>query len=229
MAGGRLCRICSTEKLRKTAAEAIAAGLSDNEVAKQLGFEGGRSGNQGRMAVWRHRKNCVEAQARAVLQAVNKGRDVAEQRRETIAAAEAGDPSAFLGLGAIVDTLRGVSERLERQASAAEGDGHNMAIASLSAQQLRAVEVRARLGNTGGYAPPRVNPVSPPTFSVNFVFSGEGRQPASLEMQAAPPLEHAALPLPGLSPFAGAIAAERAIPAPHEGVDDERDSDGEDV
>lgn len=103
----------------------------------------------------------------------NKGRDVAEQRAQVLAAAEAGDPAAFVALSGIIADLRRVHERLERQADAAEHDGQRLAVASLSAQQLRATEVRAKMGGVGGYAPSK-GPASgsQPPFCLEIVFSG---------------------------------------------------------
>ncbi len=136
---GRLCTICSGEKLRTAAADGIAQGLSDGEIAKRIGLKPGNSGNQGRMAVWRHRKGCVEGPARAVFEAAHRGRDVAEQRKEIVAAAENGDAVAqFIGLNQIAADLRRVQERLERTADAAEFDNQRLAVASLSGRQLRA-------------------------------------------------------------------------------------------
>ncbi len=68
-----------------------------------------------------------------------------------LAAAEAGDPSAFVALAGIVADLRKVHERLEATADAAARDNQRVAVASLSAQQLRAAEVRAKIGGVGGY------------------------------------------------------------------------------
>ena len=103
------------------------------------------------VSVGRHRRNHVVAPAKAIAEAAGKGRDMIEQRAKTLAAAEAGDPLAFVALANIVADLRKVHERLERVADAAEQDGQRMAVAGLAAQQLRAAEVRAKLGNTGGY------------------------------------------------------------------------------
>jgi hypothetical protein len=143
----------------------IAAGATDQAIAEQIGV--------GRMAVSRHRQNHIIAPAKALVEAAGKGQDAAEQRALTLAAAQAGDPSAFVALSAIVDDLRQVHERLERTAGAAEKDGQRMAVAGLSAQQLRAAEVRAKIGGVGAYAPGRgAEGGQPAQFSVNIVFSG---------------------------------------------------------
>jgi hypothetical protein len=141
---GRPCSICSNTDKVRSAAELIAAGATDQAIADRLGV--------GRMSVSRHRREHVVAPAKALVEAAGKGREVAEQRAQVLAAAEAGDPSAFVALAGIVADLRKVHERLERTADAAEQDNQRLAVASLSAQQLRATEVRAKMGGVGGYA-----------------------------------------------------------------------------
>jgi hypothetical protein len=150
---GNICGICASGSTMKRAAELIAEGLSDQKIADTLGFPG----NAGRMLVSRHRRFHVLAPAAAVVEAADKGRANVEQREQLVAAAESGDTAAaFLALNQIAADLRRVQERLERTAGAAEVDQQRLAVASLSGQQLRAAEVRARLGNVGGYATPRV-------------------------------------------------------------------------
>jgi hypothetical protein len=125
------------------------------------------------MAVARHRQNHIERPARAVLAAVNKGRDVRQEREDLVATAESGDTAAaFLALSQIAADLRRVQERLERTADAAEVDQQRLAVASLSGQQLRAAEVRAKLGGVGGYASPRGVASDAPKFELNIIFSG---------------------------------------------------------
>ena len=63
------------------------------------------------MAVSRHRRSHILAPAKALAEAAGKGREVAEQRAQVLAAAEAGDPSAFVALAGIVADLRRVDER----------------------------------------------------------------------------------------------------------------------
>jgi hypothetical protein len=88
--------------------------------------------------------------------AANKGRDAREEQEQLVAAAEQGNvAAAFLSLERIAADLRRVQERLERTAEAAEVDQQRLAVASLSGLQLRAAEVRAKLGGVGGYATPR--------------------------------------------------------------------------
>jgi hypothetical protein len=146
MSTGRPCEICRSADRMKLVAQMIAEGVADQKIADGLG------GGLNRMAVSRHRRNHVEAPALAIAQAAAKGRAMVEQRAQTLAAAGAGDPAAFVALATIVDDLRRVHERLERIADAAEQDNQRLAVASLAGQQLRAAEVRAKLGGVGGYA-----------------------------------------------------------------------------
>ena len=161
---GRPCTICSSDEKIKVSAEMIGAGASDQVIADRLGV--------GRMSVQRHRQSHVLAPAKALAEAAGKGQAAIEQRAQVMAAAEAGDPSAFVALAAIVADLRRVHERLERTAGAAEQDNQRLAVASLSAQQLRAAEVRAKIGGVGGYAPARgMEATAAAPFSITFNFA----------------------------------------------------------
>jgi hypothetical protein len=147
---GRICKICADTGTVKRAAELIGEGLPDQKIADRLGFYG----SAGRMLISRHRRFHVEAPARAIAEAAAKGRPNVQEREQAIAIAEAGDiASAFLSLERIAADLRHVQERLERTADAAEADKQRLAVASLSGQQLRAAELRARLGGVGAYSP----------------------------------------------------------------------------
>ena len=70
--------------------------------------------------------------------------------------------------------LRRTDERLERVAASAEQDGQRIAVSSLSAQQIRMGEMKAKLGGVGGYRTPAADPSGGsrgPRFSVNIYFS----------------------------------------------------------
>jgi hypothetical protein len=163
---GRPCQICADAAKLRIVAEMIAAGASDQAVASTIG-------GISRMAVARHRQNHIERPAKAIVAAANKGKDVRDEREQLIAAAEGGDvAAAFLSLERIAADLRRVQERLERTADAAEGDQQRLAVASLSGQQLRAAEVRAKLGGVGGYATPRSDKGNAQPFVLNIHFSG---------------------------------------------------------
>jgi hypothetical protein len=169
MPAGRPCLICSSAEKTRIAAEMIAAGAADQAIADRLGD------GLHRMAVSRHRRAHVVAPAKALAEMAGKGRDAVEQRAQVLAAAEAGDPSAFVALAAIVNDLRKVHERLERTADAAELDNQRLAVSSLSAQQLRAAEVRAKIGGVGGYAAHKAPGIGDaPMFAVN-IHLGDGR------------------------------------------------------
>ena len=162
---GRPCQICSDAANMRVAAEMIAEGVTDQAVADRIG-------GISRMAAARHRHH-IERAAKAIVAAANKGKDVRDEREQLVAAAESGDTAAaFLALNQIAADLRRVQERLERTADAAEVDNQRLAVASLSGQQLRAAEVRAKLGGVGGYATPRSEKPSGAPFVLNINFSG---------------------------------------------------------
>ncbi|MBB5693528.1 hypothetical protein [Muricoccus pecuniae] len=84
--------------------------------------------------------------------------------------------NALFGAGASAERLLAVAERLERLAVAAEAAGSSNAVAQLAAQQLRGVEVGARLAGAGGYAPgkgPGEGASPGAQFSVNIHIGGE--------------------------------------------------------
>jgi hypothetical protein len=88
----RPCLICSDTKKLAKAAKLIAAGSSDHAVADALNAMAPGAPPMSFMAVNRHRRNHVVAPAKALAEAAGKGREVAEQRAQVLAAAEAGGP-----------------------------------------------------------------------------------------------------------------------------------------
>jgi hypothetical protein len=145
----RDCLICLDADKTKVVAELIATGVSDRAIARQIG-------GVSHMSVARHRQNHVARPAQAFARAAARTHEIRVQRERAIQAAENGDlATAFLSLEQIAADLRRVQERLERTADAAEADSQRLAVASLSGQQLRAAEVRAKLAGVGGYAPMR--------------------------------------------------------------------------
>ena len=163
----RNCLICSDPSKLRIAAEMVAAGATYRVISERL--------QVGRMVVYRHAKNHIAAPARAILAAADKGAEVREQRERAVALAEQGDPASWLSLAEIVSDLRRVHTRLEQQADAAAEENQRLAVSSLSSAQLRAAEVRARLGSVGSYAPQKnQGSDSPVQFSICFNF-GEGR------------------------------------------------------
>lgn len=188
--GGRLCQICASVANLKLAAEMITAGASDQAVASKIG-------GINRMTVSRHRRNHIEAPAKALVEAANKGRSVVEDREQTLAAVAAGDEvAAFVGLAGIVSDLKGVRDRLERSAEAAEQAGQHPVIAQLASQQHKSAEIRGKLGAVGGFAPPKAGAVNLPVFALNFHFSG-GRT-EQIAVCATPDIGAPALPDDGL-------------------------------
>lgn len=184
MSTGRPCSICSSAEKSRIAGEMIAAGLPDQAVADRLG------GGMHRMAVSRHRRAHVVAPAKALADAAGKGRDALDHRAKVMAAAEAGDPAAFIALASIVNDLRRVHERLERTADAAERDNQRLAVSALSAQQLRATEVRAKMGGVGGYATSGVaGAAMGQPFAVNIIFGSTGEMVSISATAPAPVIE----------------------------------------
>ena len=180
---GRPCSICVDSAKARLAAEMIAGGATDQAVGDKLGV--------GRMSVQRHRTAHLVAPARALAEAAGKGQDAKEKRAEMLAAAEAGDPSAFVALAGIVADLRKVHERLERTADAAEVDNQRLAVASLSSQQLRAAEVRAKIGGVGSYAPQKGQGGGEAAMFTLVMNFGDGRS-QRLDMTAVNVSEDAA-------------------------------------
>lgn len=193
--GGRICRICASNQLSAQVGALIAEGLPDQKIADAIGIPS----KAGRMVVNRHRHAHVEAPARAIVEAASKGQDAIKARKEMVAAAIGGDAAAaFLSLGHITTDLRRVQERLERTADAAEHGGQRLAVASLSGQQLRATEVRARLGGIGGFTPQKSENggAASPIFAINFHFSRGAEQLvlSNVTGSSLPALDMAALP-----------------------------------
>jgi hypothetical protein len=75
MGTGRPCVICSDSEKTKLVTTMVAEGASDQAIADRLG-------GIHRMAVSRHRRNHIEAPARAIVEAAAKGRDAVEERAQ---------------------------------------------------------------------------------------------------------------------------------------------------
>ena len=160
----RPCKLC-THPDQEAVRLAVANGSTDRAIGVQF--------NISHVSVGRHRREHVVRPMQAAAAALDKGRSIRDHREQLVKQAEAGDPSAFVALASIIADLRKVHERLERQADAAEQDNQRLAVASLSAQQLRAAEVRAKIGGVGGYAAQKANgPSDGLPFTINFHFSG---------------------------------------------------------
>ena len=61
---GRICQTCASAELTRRASKLIAEGVSDRHAAIQLGLG---DSDAARMAYSRHRRNCVEKVAKAVV------------------------------------------------------------------------------------------------------------------------------------------------------------------
>jgi hypothetical protein len=158
------CKLCvHPDQAAVTAA--FVSGATDREVGKRFGLS--------HVSAGRHRREHVLRPMQTAAAALDRGRGVRERREDLVQQAEAGDPSAFVALAGIVADLRKVHERLERTADAAEQDNQRLAVSALSAQQLRAAEVRAKIGGVGGFAPARTadQAAAGQVFSVNILFS----------------------------------------------------------
>jgi hypothetical protein len=145
------CKLCSLDP--RTVEEAFASGANDRAIARQF--------NISAMSVGRHRRLHLLRVAQDRVTLLTKDRE-ARAERQAIAAAAASDappPSAvieaMLGLQAQAKKLDSIEQRLERMAVMSEQEKSASSVAQLSAQQLRSVEVGARLGQVGGYAAPR--------------------------------------------------------------------------
>lgn len=177
----RACTVCADSKMARRMTEMVVAGETDLAIAAELQL--------GRMAVWRHRRQCIEGPAQLLAERANKGRTVVEERKKLVKRAEAGelDVSDYLGLASITHDLKAVGARLERVADAAEVDGQRGAVAQLAGQQIRQNEVRARLGGHGGFAPQKGGAADIQPFIVSINFAGQPSE--RIEVSGGPTIE----------------------------------------
>ena len=171
---GHPCKICSSSELSRRCQELIASGLSDAQVAAQLG-----DGVTSRAGVNRHRRTHLLPVTRAIVEAGSKDAPAKAERGRLLEAAENGtlNPADYLSLSAIVSELKGIGSRLERTAAAAESGGQYPVAVSAAAQQIRLNESKARLAGHGGFAPARNRDGGDqqPTLHIVFHFS-DGRR-----------------------------------------------------
>jgi hypothetical protein len=146
------CKLC-VHPDQAAISEAFAAGLPDRAIGARFGVS--------HMSAYRHRVQHVVKPAKDQLALLEKDRTARERRKELAAAAASDTPStqaiveAALGIRAQVGKLAAIEARLSRVAAKAEADDAPQHVAQLASQQLRSVEVGARLGQVGGYAAPR--------------------------------------------------------------------------
>jgi hypothetical protein len=182
----RSCEICRDPAKFAKAADMLAEGASDAAISAAL--------QVGRMSVNRHKIGHIMKPAQDRLAIISKGAGVREERQQLAQAAAADAPSpqqfadAVLGLRAQAEKLERIENRLERMAVAAETGGSANAVSQLSAQQIRSVEVGARLAGVGGYAPRAVGEgATQAPVSITFNFdSGQTESFTVLPQQPAP-------------------------------------------
>ena len=154
MSTGRPCVICSDAAKMKLAATMVDEGASDQAIADRIG-------RLHRMAVSRHRRSHIMKATQDRLAIVSKGAAPREERRQLAEAAAADAPTpqqfvdAFFGLKAQAEKLQRIEDRLDRIAVVAEANQAPGAVATVAAQQLRAVETGSKLAGAGGFAAPK--------------------------------------------------------------------------
>jgi hypothetical protein len=187
----RPCVICSNSTKLVKAAELIAAGQSDQGVADALNALDPKAAPMSYMAVSRHRRNHIVRPMQDRLTLVAKGEEHRQERQQLAAAVASGAPTpqefadAVLGLRAQAEKLQRIEARLERMAELAEQNGSPGGAAIVAGQQLRGVEVGAKLAGVGGYAPQKGSgPGIPSTFTL--VINLPGAEPTTITAPAVP-------------------------------------------
>jgi hypothetical protein len=169
------CRVC-THPDHTTIDALLLSGVPDLRVAKQFGIE--------TVSVGRHRRNHILRPTQDRMRLLSINREERDERQRLAAAVASDAPStqalveATLGLRAQMTKLTNIEQRLERMASSAERSGAAASVAQLSSQQLRGVEVGARLGSVGGYKPVAAMPQSAERniVAIEMVFPNSGRR-----------------------------------------------------
>ena len=84
---------------------------------------------------------------------------------------------AYFGLRAQAEKLQRIEDRLERMAALAEESKSLHGVAQVAAQQLRSVEIGAKVAGTGGYAAQKGgnDGQGGSPFSVNVYFASTGQ------------------------------------------------------
>jgi hypothetical protein len=199
------CRVC-THPDHKTINDLLLSGVPDLRVAKQFGIE--------TVSVGRHRRNHILRPTQDRMRLLSINREERDERQRLAAAVASDAPStqalieATLGLRAQMTKLTNIEQRLERMASNAEQSGAAASVAQLSAQQLRGVEVGAKLGSVGGYKPVAAIPQSAERniVTIEMVFPNSGRR-EEIALAGRPVID-------GDKFDPGATAGE-TVPSPH--------------
>jgi len=165
----RPCLVC-THPSRHAIEELNSAGASDYEVGRRFDLE--------RVSIGRHRRLHLIKPAQDRLAVLAKDSVERQQRKNLAAVASSDTPTAtqfveaFFGLKAQAEKLQRIEDRLERMAALAEDNQSPNGVAQVAAQQLRSVEVGAKVAGVGGFAPARVadQAAGGQTFSINILF-----------------------------------------------------------
>jgi hypothetical protein len=170
----KVCRICANPGWPEKVQAWVNEGVADRVIARSLSI--------GKSLVTRHRVNHIIKPLEHTLAIAGRGASAHRQRQEIAAAATSDAPTpaqfveAFFGLKAQAEKLQRIEHRLERVAVLAEESASPNAVAQVAAQQLRSVEVGAKVAGVGGYAPARAadQAAGAQTFSVNIIFASTG-------------------------------------------------------
>jgi hypothetical protein len=187
----RPCLVC-TDLKRSTIDALLSTGASDYEVGRRFNLE--------RVSVGRHRRRHLIKPARDRLAILAKDSTVRQHREQFAAAAAYDAPTpaqfveAFFGLKAQAEKLQRIEDRLERVAVLAEESASPNAVAQVAAQQMRGIEVCAKIAGVGAYAPARASDpgAGGQTFAVNILFSNGETVSIATTPGAAPTAEFAA-------------------------------------
>jgi hypothetical protein len=180
------CRICCDPKLRAQAQTWALAGVPDREVARRLGI--------GKSLISRHRVNHILEPLKQQLALAGRGAEPQREREKLAAAVASTEPStsdlveAVLGLRSQMAKMSAIEQRLERMADIAEKQGAATAVAALAGQQLKGVEVGARLASLPSFVPQRLGGDVAPgaVFAVNIMFSDGKQETISVSTPAVP-------------------------------------------
>jgi hypothetical protein len=162
----RACSIC-TGTQRTAIDTALIEGVPLEAVAAQVGIS--------KSAIGRHKLNCLAprlaAAARLVAPASQSRNETT--RAQQIAAGQAAPTLAeAVSYSGLVDTLARSLDRLERAADSAASDKAVAALAAVSGQLHKAVEVAARLAGLNK-SPDDAAAAAAPKYSLRIVFSGD--------------------------------------------------------
>jgi hypothetical protein len=150
----RPCAICSSTEKARVATEMYAAGRLDREVAAAVGVSVA--------AANRHKLNHASTEVADREAQALPGRD------------DLTDPTTYVEKGPVTNSLEQAERRYKRIADKAESNGQSMVALSAVNGLVRVAEARTRLGQVGGYAPPKATPAEPVKFNL-VIHMGNGR------------------------------------------------------